>query len=192
MEILIPFISLISAIFGALLNNYFSGKRQDQQNLLANRRLQEQITVANNQQKRQNKINMTIQLYEQYEASEAARARTEIIKLFERYKQSERPLNYRTIMKYESEFQSLHQYLHFFERVSILHKIGYLDENLFNITLAPPFHAFYSMYISQLIKDTENDGEGGVHWMKNIEDLASLVENIDDIETSVSQYFVKV
>ncbi|MEM8718538.1 MAG: hypothetical protein AAGE84_04420 [Cyanobacteria bacterium P01_G01_bin.39] len=181
MEISIPS-TLISALFGGLFASFLN-------NYLLEKRLEKQIDFQADQQEKQNQITITLKLYEQYETPDAAQTRDKMIALFKKYEEKNLIFDYREMRK---EDKSLHEYLHFFERVSILYKLGYLDKDLFKETLAIPFDAFYRQYISHLIRDTKKAKKDEIHWMAHIEYLAKVVRNmeIEDIETKADQYFV--
>lgn len=172
--------ALFGAVIGSLVTSFFADKRQRQQN-----------KIATEQQQKQNRITMMLQIYEQYESPAIALSRTKVISLLKKSFSQSPPLSYEQIrsMSLDSGSEDLHQFLHFFERVAILFDEGYLDRNLFKSTLATPFYSYYVNYIVKLIELSKEREEPKRHWMQPIENLALHIEAFEDFDFSEELFF---
>ena len=65
--------ALFGALIGSLVTSFFAEKRQNQQN-----------KIVTEQQQKQNRIAMTLKLYEQYESPEMALSRTKVTSLLKK------------------------------------------------------------------------------------------------------------
>lgn len=76
-----------------------------------------------------------------------------------------------TDIREQERYNTIHELVHFYERVAIQFDLGLLNDELFLRTLARPFMYYFKNVILPFINDSKATGKEEHHWMKPIEKL---------------------
>lgn len=131
--------------------------------------------AANKRQIFQNKLDLTLKLYEEFESEPWNENRTKARDKLRDLRRDIPDLTYQKLEKeHKNDFPDIHKLFHFYERIAVLYLGGYLDASIFDQTLKVHYIAFYKddmqSFIDISFGDAEHEKEN-VHWVKSVERL---------------------
>lgn len=156
-------VSIVSSAVTTLITNYLAVKRQDRQNDISYKQLASQ-----------NKINLTLNLYKEFNSTEISSLLFEVNSIVEKCFQHEPYISYEQLKEFDSDdFKKLHNVVHFLERIAILYHNEYLDKTLFQLTMSNTINGYYHRLISRFIDLRAVRNEPERRWMKPLINLVA-------------------
>ena len=130
---------------------------------------------ANDRQASQNKIELTLSLYKEFESVDRNSLRIEARKKLKKLLDKSPPIkNHQIKAEYPDDYPDIHQLFHFYERIAILCLGNYLDKELFRKTLRRHYIIFYKEDMQAFIADSFDNvehKEEDVHWVAPVKEL---------------------
>jgi len=149
--------SLISAIFGAIIGSLVTS------------------FFASKEQRRQNQVETTLNLFERFQSSDMLLSRINAEEIFSKNLQLEQPLSYAQLKEKldVSDWQHISKVLHFYEQFSSLHQTKYLDNVLAASLIGTHFVSWYNRHLRIMERISQSRDAREFRWSQHI---AHLVE----------------